>query len=306
LESTHFYIMSRPNVGALLSEAAEDAYDDDDFDAEEPAAPRPRESAGPTTKKDGKKADVDSTLAILRSGSDEIAQDERRMSVDAFSKAAKQVKLDVSIRVGGDVEGILSRASDVVNDGDELAKAGVHSRRGDEDYDTRRRTNNDDDDDNDKDNEDEEDDDEDEDADPELDRELFVNVYRGNARIVDKLLSNGARPHALDLHGWSSLHWAASEGHDDILELLIDHAKRKSSAAKLKRLLNRKDKKLAGWAPLHVAAVKGAKMCAKVLVDAGAKISTKNKFGETPLECLASDNADTRRAMARLLSPSHR
>ena len=288
--------MSRPNIGALLSEAAEDAYEDDGFDVEEPAAPRPKDhSAAPVVKKD--------TLSILRSGSDEVAQDERQMSKEAFDKATKQVKLDVSVR-SGDVEGILSRVSEVVNaEGDELAKAGVHSRRGDESYDDRRRRPEDDEDDNDKDDDEDDDDDgDDDDADPELDRELFVNVYRGNVRIVDKLLNSGARHNALDLHGWSPMHWAASEGHDDILELLIDHAKRRTSAAKLKRVLNLKDK-LSGWTALHVAAIKGAKVCAKVLLDAGAKLA-KNKLGEKPVDCIAADNADTRRALVRLLSTS--
>ena len=278
------------DIGAILQGAAEDAgYDDDEFDQEPPS---------PLHKKD--------TLSILRSSSEEVGRMDRSSSKDAFQKAEQQIKLDTSINTN-DIEGSLARISETVNSNvEELARAGVQSRRGDETVSQQHRQNDDGDgngagsDDDDADGDDDDDDDDDDNnSDPTLERELFVATYRGNARKVDKLLSTGASYKAKDIHSWSALHWAVSEGHDDIVEILIDHAKR-GSPAKLKKFINGKDS-LSGWAPLHVAAIKGQKLCLKLLINAGAKANIKNHFGETPLQCINAETTDDKKTMITLL-----
>ena len=148
------------------------------------------------------------------------------------------------------------------------------------------------------------DEEDDEDTNPTLDRELFVSTYRGNARKVDKILNSaGSRCHAIDIHGWTALHWAASEGHDDIVELLLDHAKKKCSTSKFKKFLNLKDK-LSGWTALHVASIKGSKLCVKTLLSAGSKRTIKSyaPFLETPLDCVSGETVEVRKAIVKLLT----
>lgn len=285
------------DIGAILKGAAEDAgYDDDEFD-QETASPLPirqqQQQAGIEQKRD--------SLSILRASSDEVAHMDRQSSKDAFEKATKQVKLDVSI-ITGDIQGSLAQISESVNsDAEELARAGVASRRGDETASQMHRRNDDDDDDGAGSDDDDDDDDDRENSDPALDRELFVATFRGNARKVDKLLNTGARYQAKDMHGWTALHWAASEGHDDIMELLLDCAKRTSSPSKFKKILHCKDI-LSGWTALHVAAIKGQKVCIKLLINAGAKMSLKNHFSETPLECVDAESIADKKAIVKLLT----
>jgi hypothetical protein len=291
------------NIGDVLGAAAEQVGgyddDDDDFDDEQPLSPlpnRPHQPAG------DKQRDA---LSILQNSSEEVARMDRSSSKDAFEKAKKQVQMDVSIRTG-DVESSLARISETVNsDSEELARAGVQSRHGDETVSHTNRRNDDmraaSDDDDDEEEEDDDDDKSVENSDPAVDRELFVATYRGNARKVDKLLNTGASHLARDAHGWTALHWAASEGHDDIMELLIDRARRTTSPSKFKKFLHCKDK-LSGWTALHVAAVKGQKVCIKLLINAGAKISVKNLFGETPLQCANAESTDVKKAVVKLLT----
>ena len=185
-----------------------------------------------------------------------------------------------------------------------MARAGVLSKKGDELVEPRRRDDNDDDEDDDANDAAQSDEEEEEDTNPTLDRELFVSTYRGNARKVDKILNSvGNRCHAVDIHGWTALHWAASEGHDDIVELLLDHAKRKCSTSKFKKFLNLKDK-LSGWTALHVASIKGSKLCVKTLLSAGAKRSIKSyaPFLETPLDCVNGETVEVRKAIVKLLT----
>ena len=286
-------------MDALLNDAAEDAgYDDDHFDETSISSPPTKSSSANIP---GKQSTVADTLSLLRSSSDEIAVLDRQASLEVFEKASKQVKLDVAIATG-DIKGVLDHASEIVNsDVEELARAGVLSKKGDEMVDPRRRDDDDDDDDNDPALSDEE---EDEDTNPSLDRELFVSTYRGNARKVDKILNtSGSRCHAIDIHGWTALHWAASEGHDDIVELLLDHAKRKCSPSKFKKFLNLKDK-LSGWTALHVASIKGSKLCVKTLLSAGAKRNIKSSppFLEIPLDCVNAETVETRKAIVKMLT----
>eukprot|EP01040_Poterioochromonas_malhamensis_P019936 gene19936-23688_t len=103
------------------------------------------------------------------------------------------------------------------------------------------------------DDEDEEDDEEDYDADASL--ELRFAVCRGQSGRVEALLKKKANLLQEDRHGWNCVHWAASRGYVDVMEVLLEHHKRRGK--RLRPLLLRRDGKLAGWTPLHIAAVCG-------------------------------------------------
>ena len=72
-----------------------------------------------------------------------------------------------------------------------------------------------------------------------------------------------------DEDGNSSLHWGATKGHKEVVELLIDQGAD----------LDSKDE--SGMTPLHVAKNKAI---AELLITKGADVNEANKMGETPLD----------------------
>lgn len=55
---------------------------------------------------------------------------------------------------------------------------------------------------------------------------LHIAAMRGDARTASLLLKAGSDPNASGEMGYTALHWAYSEGHDEIAALLIDHGAR--------------------------------------------------------------------------------
>ncbi len=74
-----------------------------------------------------------------------------------------------------------------------------------------------------------------------------------------------------DSHGMTALHWAAAQGHDDIVRLLLDHGAH----------INVQDRD--GNTPLHIAVRNGNLSTVKLLVERGARVTLVNRHGETPL-----------------------
>jgi hypothetical protein len=86
--------------------------------------------------------------------------------------------------------------------------------------------------------------------DKDVNEALLHACHQGRVNDVEKILSlQGVNIMYRDRHGWTFLHWAASKGHNDIIELLINY--RRNQRRKLKKFLNAQDE-LAGWTPLHV------------------------------------------------------
>lgn len=80
------------------------------------------------------------------------------------------------------------------------------------------------------------------------DNNLFmISCFKRDIDAVERHLERGANSMYRDRHGWTSLHWAAAKGFDDIAELLIS----RFSGTNLKKYVNSKDK-ITGWTPLHV------------------------------------------------------
>jgi ankyrin repeat protein/predicted DNA-binding WGR domain protein len=76
---------------------------------------------------------------------------------------------------------------------------------------------------------------------------------------------------AKDRHGYSAIHYAAENGHKEIVKLLID--------AGIKIAMGGQDRKTA----LHIAAAKGDLETVKFLIEHGAKVTAKDKYKRTPL-----------------------
>lgn len=95
-------------------------------------------------------------------------------------------------------------------------------------------------------------DDEDVQYDDQASRELLFAIHNEKSEQVQKVLrKEGVNIKYQDRHGWSALHWAASKGNSEIVELIIDH-RRAVQHKNVKSLVNMQDK-LAGWTPLHVS-----------------------------------------------------
>lgn len=95
-------------------------------------------------------------------------------------------------------------------------------------------------------------DDQDEDHDPIVNRDLIHACHKGDGRAVQSLLKReGLNLRHVDRHGWTAMHWAASKGHTEIMDMLMDHRRIKQQKP-LSTILNVQDK-LAGWTPLHVS-----------------------------------------------------
>lgn len=102
-------------------------------------------------------------------------------------------------------------------------------------------------------------------------------AYSGKDALVQTLL--GTHPtqnvdvDAADHDGWTPLHFATDQGHDNVVQLLIREGASVCSKDSNKRT------------PLHLAALGDRFSCAKLLLDNGAPKNAKNVAGMTPLDC---------------------
>ena len=108
-------------------------------------------------------------------------------------------------------------------------------------------------------------------------------MYASRAGMVENvrflLEENRSIVAAKDRHGYSAIHYAAENGHHEIVELIIN--------AGVKIALGGADRKTV----LHIAAALGDLETVKFLVEKGAKVTAKDKFKRTPL-VLASKNGN--------------
>ena len=100
---------------------------------------------------------------------------------------------------------------------------------------------------------------------------------KGNIEAVKQHLDSGRDVNAKDQKGKTPLHRAASEGHKEIVELLIAKGAN----------VNVNAKNEFGSTPLHVAAFQGHKEIAELLIPNGADVSAKDKYEQTPLHFAA-------------------
>uniref|UniRef100_K3WTM2 Uncharacterized protein n=1 Tax=Globisporangium ultimum (strain ATCC 200006 / CBS 805.95 / DAOM BR144) TaxID=431595 RepID=K3WTM2_GLOUD len=116
-------------------------------------------------------------------------------------------------------------------------------------------------------------------------------VYRADLRKVEDMLdSSEADATVADQHGWSGLHWAASQGHSKLLEFLI-----KKGAE-----INAVDQ-MNGWAALHVAVVREQLPCAQILLRAGADPRIRDSYGDSALDIVHAVRGKKRSKFLQIL-----
>ena len=103
---------------------------------------------------------------------------------------------------------------------------------------------------------------------------------RGDIVAVKQHLAAGTDVNAKASNG-TPLHLAATFGHKEIAELLIDKGADVNAVGGL-----------LGWTPLHWAASEGRKEVAELLIAKGANVNAKDDHGETPLDYDEGEIAD--------------
>ena len=88
--------------------------------------------------------------------------------------------------------------------------------------------------------------------------------------MVALLLDKGADVAATNEYGWTALHWAAQEGHKDVVALLLDKGADVAATDEY------------GWTALHWAAQGGHKDVVALLLDKGADVAATDKMDGRP------------------------
>jgi uncharacterized protein len=98
---------------------------------------------------------------------------------------------------------------------------------------------------------------------------LMLASLKGQTEVVKKLIARGAD---VNKPGWAPLHYAATNGHTEIMTLLLDnHAYIDASSPN-------------DSTPLMMAALYGTASAVKLLLEAGADPSIKNSLGMTAID----------------------
>ncbi|TFW10560.1 ankyrin repeat domain-containing protein [Oxalobacteraceae bacterium OM1] len=108
------------------------------------------------------------------------------------------------------------------------------------------------------------------------DTALMIASFKGNIPAVKALLEKGAEPNR---PGWTALHYAASEGHDEIVRILLDKSAYIDAESPNKTT------------PLMMAARGGHILTVKLLLDEGADLMLKNDLGMTALDFAQKSNS---------------
>jgi uncharacterized protein len=124
---------------------------------------------------------------------------------------------------------------------------------------------------------------------------LMMASLRGHAGIARQLVARGAD---VNKTGWTPLHYAATGGHVEIIQLLLDHDAYIDAESPN------------GTTPLMMAAMYGAPGAVKLLLDAGADPTPKNQVGLTAADFAArsgrGDMAQVLRAAAQEFQRKYR
>ena len=100
---------------------------------------------------------------------------------------------------------------------------------------------------------------------------LHVASHEGHDEIVQLLFNHGADANRPDNGSWTPLHLASWEGHEHIVRLLLDYGVN----------VNHPDN--GGWTPLHAASQEGHNHIVELLLDHGADPNHANGEGSTSL-----------------------
>jgi len=95
-----------------------------------------------------------------------------------------------------------------------------------------------------------------------------------NDKAIKALISSLPDVNAVDMDGWTLLHFAAGQGCLHLVEMLIQKGANVNASN-------------FGWTPLHWAADGGHKEVVTYLIKNGAEVNAKEMQGNTPLHCAA-------------------
>jgi uncharacterized protein len=98
---------------------------------------------------------------------------------------------------------------------------------------------------------------------------MMLAALNDDATFVNLLIAKDAQ---VNKKGWSPLHYAATNGHDDIVKLLLDHSAYVDAGSPN------------GTTPLMMAARGGHLSTVKLLLDEGADLRVKNQIGMTAVD----------------------
>ncbi|KAG2770855.1 hypothetical protein PC129_g15401 [Phytophthora cactorum] len=122
-------------------------------------------------------------------------------------------------------------------------------------------------------------------------KEFMRAVYRADKyQVRDMLNDEVVDANIADQHGWSGLHWAASQNHSEILNLLLQKGGEVNAIDQTN-----------GWTALHVAVVRESVSCVKILLSSGADPRIRDNYGDTVVECLQAASRKNKLKMLQLL-----
>ncbi|HEX7936259.1 MAG TPA: ankyrin repeat domain-containing protein [Paraburkholderia sp.] len=98
---------------------------------------------------------------------------------------------------------------------------------------------------------------------------MMMASLNGDVDFVKQLIAKQAE---INKKGWAPLHYAAANGHDDIVKLLLDNSAYVDAGSPN------------GTTPLMMAARGGHVSTVKLLLDNGADLTVKNQIGMTALD----------------------
>jgi uncharacterized protein len=104
------------------------------------------------------------------------------------------------------------------------------------------------------------------------DTALMIACFKGNKAAVEALLAKGAE---VNRPGWTPLHYAAANGHNDIIRLLLDKSAYIDAESPNKTT------------PMMMAARGGHIYTVKLLLDEGADATLKNDLGMNAIDFAA-------------------
>lgn len=107
------------------------------------------------------------------------------------------------------------------------------------------------------------------------DTALMIACFKGNKAAVEALLAKGAE---VNRPGWTPLHYAAANGHNDIVKLLLDKSAYIDAESPNKTT------------PMMMAARGGHIYTVKLLLDEGADATLRNELGMTAIDFAARHN----------------
>jgi len=145
-------------------------------------------------------------------------------------------------------------------------------------------------------------------------QDLILAAKHGEITAVQELLASGLPVGFRDASGWTALMWAASEGHDDIVTLLLDNGAAEAELEEMepgrstplhwaaykghtrivwKFLTNGKLPTASfdseGNTPLHLAAAGGHLLIIQTMLSQGVDVHLKNSYGNTALQLTTSE-----------------